>query len=88
MLYFFCIFFSFEKVKNILIIKIIDILSVYSPGIYFIHIIIGKSYIIKILLANKINTIFGCFNIYIITYIFCFFIDKIFGNTNLKHLIK
>jgi len=85
---FFVFFFSFEKVKNLLIIKIIDILSIYSAGIYFIHIIIGKGYIIKLLLVNKINTIFGCFNIYIISYMFCFLIDKIFGNTNLKHLIK
>ena len=85
---FFCFLLSFDKLKNINIIKIIDILSNYTAGIYFTHMLIGKSYSVRFLLGNNINTIFGCFNIYIISYIFCFIIDRIFSNRTFKNLIK
>lgn len=87
-----CIFFlfllSFESIKNNKIIKIIDILSKYTAGIYFIHLLVGKSYIIKFVLVKKINIFFRCIDIYIISYIICFLLDKIFGNTIFGHLIK
>ena len=87
-----CIFFlfllSFENLKNNKIKKIIDILSNYTAGIYFIHLLIGNSYLVRFLLAKKINTIYGCFNIYIISYIICFLIDNSFKSITIKYLIK
>lgn len=52
---FFCFHLSFDKLKNINIIKIIDILSNYTAGIYFTHMLIGKSYSARFLLGNLIN---------------------------------
>lgn len=87
-----CIFFlfllSFDKLQNDKIKKIIDILSNYTAGIYFTHLLIGNTYSIRFILGNKLNKIFRCFIIYIISYGFCFFIDKMFNNLNIKYLIK
>ncbi len=69
-------------------IKIIDIVTKYTAGIYFLHTIIGHGYIMKFILGKKINTINGCFILYIITYIVCFLMDKLIGKTKLMHLIK
>lgn len=86
----FLIFFylPFNKINNVKIKKILDKITNYTAGIYFIHYLIGKGYAMKIILGNKIENIFGCLIIYLISYISCFFLDKLIGNTNLKHLIK
>ena len=88
-----CIFFIFfyslyNKVENIKIIKLLDIITNYTAGIYFSHYLIGQSYIMNFLLGKKIETIFGNLIIYITSYLLCFILDKIIGNTKLKHLIK
>lgn len=79
---------SFDKLKNSQIIKIIDLFSNYTAGIYFTHLVIGKSISVQLLLGKNINTIFGCFIIYIISYVFCVLIDKIITNATFKNLIK
>ena len=80
--------FSYLSNQLKLLVKILDKITNYTAGIYFIHYLIGKGYAMKIILGNKIENIFGCLIIYLISYISCFFLDKLIGNTNLKHLIK
>ena len=87
-LIFLVFFFSFNIVTNKKIQKLLNIITNYTAGIYFIHNLIGKSYFLESLLGNKIHSTFGCLIIYFISYMFCFFMDKIIGNTKLKHLIK
>ena len=81
-------FLTLNKLRNTKIKKILDIITNYTPGIYFIHTILGSGYIMKYCLNNKIETIFGCFILYLISYFCCFFLDKLIGNTKLKHIIK
>ena len=88
-----CIFFIFfyslyDKNEKIKIKKFLDLISNYTAGIYFSHFLIGQSYIMKFFLGKKIETIFGSLIIYITSYLMCFILDKIIGNTKLKHLIK
>ena len=86
----FLIFFNlpFNIIRNIKMKNILDKITNYTAGIYFIHFLIGKGIIMKIILGNKIETVFGCFIIYLISYFSCFLLDKLIGNTKLKHLIK
>lgn len=86
----FLIFFNlpFNKIKNIRIKKLFDNITNYTAGIYFVHYLIGKGYIMKIILGNKIESVFGCLFIYFISYIVCFCLDQLLRNTKLKHLIK
>ena len=86
----FLIFFLSSNSVNInkKIKKVIDIITNYTAGIYFIHYLIGKGYIMKFLLAKKLKTFFGCFIIYIVSYGACILLDKLIGKTELRHLIK
>lgn len=88
-----CIFISFyflpfENIKNEKIKKIINIIAGYNAGIYFIHCLIGRSKIMKKILNRRIRKLSGFFSIYFISYIICFILDKLIGNTFLKHMIK
>ena len=87
-IFIFLIFFSFPIISNKKIKKYFDIFSNYTAGIYFVHYLIGRGYIVKFILSNKIETLYGCLILYIISYCVCFLLDKIIGNTHLKHLIK
>ena len=86
----FLIFFFFPSSININIkfIKLIDIITNYTAGIYFVHYLLGKGYIMKFLLAKKIKTFFGCFLLYIFSFLVCILLDKLIGKTKLRHLIK
>ena len=85
---FFLFFLSFENIRNKKMFKLLDIITNYTPGIYFSHFLIGKGYIMNIILGNKISTINGCIILYLISYSLCFCLNKMIGNTKLKHLIK
>ena len=86
---FFIFFYSlFDKIKNKKIKNLIDNITNFTAGIYYSHYLIGKSYIMEFLLGRKIKTFFGILVIYSTTYFICFFLDKLIGNTKLKHLIK
>ena len=73
--------------NNIVIIKIIKILSNNTSGIYYLHTPI-KNYLMNYFLLIKNGTILGC----IIIYLFCYFISTIgvffFKNTKLKNLFQ
>lgn len=88
-----CIFLIFFHLSSYVIInvkikKIIDISTNYTAGIYFLHYLLGKGYIIQFFLAKKIKTFFGCFVIYIISFVICLLLDKLIGKTKFRHLIK
>ena len=74
-IFLFLVFFSFDTIGSMKIIKIVDIITNYTAGIYFIHFLIGNGYIIKLLLGNKIKTIYGCLILYLVSYFLCFFLD-------------
>ena len=78
----------FDKITKKKVIKLIEIITKYTPGIYFLHEFVGTGYNIRFILGNKINTLFGCIIIYLRSYMLCLFIDKFIGNTKFKHLIK
>ena len=88
-IFIFCLFFfALDNVKTKVIIKLLNIITNYTAGIYFIHEMVGTSFMIKFILGNKINTFFGNIIIYLRSYMLCHFIDKFIGNSKLKHLIK
>ena len=89
-----CIFFIFYlfpfwKIKNKFLINIIKQLTSYTGGIYFIHNLIGKGYILRIILsilAIKRHSLLECIIVFFISYIICFYGIKLFGRTKLRHL--
>lgn len=88
-LFFIFFLFPFSKIKNKLLIKIIIKLTNYTGGIYFIHNLIGKGFILKIIfiiLKIKRHTIFHCIIVFITSHILCLFGTKLFGRTKFKHL--
>ena len=81
--------FSCLKIENIKYFKINQITYIitrYTGGIYYIHIIIRE--VLKILSNSyrQKQTFFGGFIIYIISYANCFIGNKIFKNNKLKYL--
>ena len=86
-----CIFFifylfPFNAIKNEFLVKIIIQLTNYTGGIYFIHNLIGRGYILKKILsvlAIKKYSLLHCIITYFISHILCLFGTKIFGKTAL-----
>ena len=87
-IFIFLIFISFPIIRNKKIKKFFDVISIYTAGIYFVHYLVGRGFIVKFILSNKIETLYGCLIIYMISYCLCFILDKFIGNTHFKHLIK
>ena len=85
---FFIFFYLFDKIKSDKTKNCLEVLSNYTAGVYFVHYLIGRSLIMKLLFGKKLKTVFGCIIIYFISYISCLIMDKIIGKTKLKHLIK
>lgn len=89
-----CIFFvfylfPFRIEKNKFLFNIIIQLTSYTGGIYFIHNLIGRGYILsKILsiLAIKKQSLLECIIIFFISYSICFCGTKLFGKTKFRHL--
>ena len=89
-----CIFFifylfPFSVIKNKILINIIKQLTSYTGGIYFIHNLIGRGYILrKILSILEIerHSLLECIIVFIISYIICFYGTRLFGRTKLRHL--
>ena len=89
-----CIFFifylfPFSVIKNKFLINIIKQLTSYTGGIYFIHNLIGRGYILsKILsiLTIERHSLLECIIVFIISYIICFYGTRLFGRTKFRHL--
>ena len=89
-----CIFFifylfPFSVIKNKILINIIKQLTSYTGGIYFIHNLIGRGYILsKILSILEIerHSLLECLIVFIISYIICFYGTRLFGRTKFRHL--
>lgn len=81
-------FLPFEKIKNIKIIRLIRQITSYTGGIYYMHILIGNSYTISIILKSKKNTVFGCLLIYLICYIISGIGNKIFSKNKLRYIFS
>lgn len=82
------IFFSIIIVKPIMnknLYLIIEILTQYTGGIYYLHILLRNILKKKLLLVRN-KTILGSIIIYIICYTICFFGIIIFKKTKLKYL--
>ena len=80
----FILFGSLKLDYFILLNKIIKIATKYTGGIYYIHPIFPK--FIYFYLNIKKASYFSSFFIYIISYLICFFGNKLFTNSNLKYL--
>ena len=87
-LIFFIFFLPLDKIKNTKIKKLLDIITSYTAGIYYIHDIVGTGFYIKFILGNKIYTLLGNIIIYLRSYMLCMFINKYIGKTKIKILIK
>ena len=86
-----CIFilfsvFPFQKITNKILINGIIIITKYTAGIYFTHVLFGKGYLCNLLKIVKKGTLLGCIFIYIISYFGSFIGTKILGKTKFRHL--
>ena len=83
------IFFSllpFENIKSKTWIKLIKYFTSYTGGVYYMHFLVGQSYLIKIILKPLKGTIFGCMIIYLLCYSISYFGIKIFGKNKIKYM--
>ena len=89
-----CIFFifylfPFGAINNKFLINLIKQLTSFTGGIYFIHNLIGRGYILNIILSIleiKRKSLLECVIVFFISYILCFFGTKLFGRTKFRHL--
>lgn len=79
--------FPSEKINNIIIIRIIKIITKYTAGIYLLHHQIGY-YISNYISYVKQRSLKGCIIIYLLCYLICFFGIIFFGKTKLRHLFE
>ena len=82
---FFILFSMIPNSNNKNIFQILLIITKYTGGVYYLHIIIWKVFKIKIEIFKK-KTLIACFLNYIICYFICFVGDKTFGKSKLKYL--
>lgn len=82
-------FFPFKITRNKVINNIFLIITSYTPGIYFSHMLVGNGYIIRLFLDTKlINTCFGCLFIYLNSFALSLIFYKIFAKTKFRHLFN
>lgn len=77
----------FESIKSKRVFKILNYLTSYTGGIYFLHIPIQsllKNYIVLI----KKSTFIGCCIIYLFCYLICFFGIKLLKETKFRYLFS
>ena len=81
-------FFSMIPVSNNKkIILMISIITNYTGGVYYLHVIIWKIFSRKMYIFKK-GTLSSCFLNYIICYFICFIGEKKFIKSKLKYLFK
>lgn len=85
-----CIIFVFSlfpsaNIKNKYIIKLLNLLTNHTGGVYYLHVSI-HSYCINFFDSIKYRTFFGMIINYIICYFICFLGIIIFGKTPIKYL--
>jgi hypothetical protein len=78
------LYLSFEKIINNKYIYIIEEITSYTAGIYYLHPKI-RDFIKNIIKINSL-TLFHCIENYLLCYFICFFGFKIFKNYSLKYL--
>ena len=76
---------TLEYIKNKKFIAFITYATNYTGGIYYLHIKVKEILNNRMILIKR-GTLIGCFFIYIICYLICFFGIKTFEKTNLKYL--
>lgn len=89
-----CIFFifylfPFNAIKNKFLINIIIKLTSNTGGIYFIHNLIGKGYILSKILSILIverESLLECIIVFLISHTICLYGTKLFGRTIFRHL--
>ena len=88
-----CLFISFslipfEKINNKILVNSIRLLTSYTGGVYYFHLIIN--YIILNITHSKSNNnnFYNCIVIYLVCYIFCMIGTKTFKNSQLKYLFN
>lgn len=86
-LFFFILFslFPLNNCKDKKIINIINNLTNFTPGIYFLHIIVYKT-LKKCINLVRAKTLLGCIIIYLICYLISFIFYKKLKNTKLSYL--
>lgn len=75
----------FDKIKNIIILKFLTIITNYNAGVYYLHIPI-HSYFMDYIDAIKKRTFYGSIMTYFICYVICFFGALLFSKTPIKYL--
>lgn len=83
----FSLSFSFINFKSNYIKKIIEYLTRYTAGIYYLHMAV-HSYFSSYILCMKNETIKGLIINYIISYSICHFGMILFGKTKARHLFS
>lgn len=88
-----CLFISFslipfEKIKHKKLVNIITLLTSYTGGIYYFHLV--TNYIILKITHSKSenNNFYNCIVVYLVCYIFCMIGTKTFKNSQLKYLFN
>ena len=77
--------FSSDNIKNKFLIKLINIITNYTAGVFYLYIPI-KRYFVYHFDSIKYGTIYGCIIIYLICYVICFFGMLIFRKNKIKYL--
>ena len=85
-----CLFIIFsllplENMKNILKV-FINYCTRYTAGVYYMHYLVGNTYLIKTIFKSLNGTIYGCMIVYLLCYSISYFGIKIFGKYKLKYM--
>jgi hypothetical protein len=82
-------FLPFQNIKNKKFLKMIEQITSYTGGIYFMHRLLGYGYLCKKYIPPiKNGNFLGCIIVYLISYIISFIMNKLFKNTKLRHLFS
>ena len=71
--------------KNILKV-FINYCTRYTAGVYYMHYLVGNTYLIKTIFKSLNGTIYGCMIVYLLCYSISYFGIKIFGKYKLKYM--
>ena len=85
-----CLFiiFSLLPLKNInnILKAFINYCTRYTAGVYYMHYLVGNTFLIKTILKSLNGTIYGCIIVYLLCYSISYFGIKILGKNKLKYM--
>ena len=85
--YFICFYLlPFEQIKNKNINEILKIITSYTGGIYYMHILLGNSYLISYIFKSKNHSLISSIFIYLICYIISAIGSKILIKTKFRYI--